>query len=353
MDRKRTIAIIIFPLALALLCLGAYRGWMAWQDHIFLTEPPQAAGEKVVFRVDKGELLSTIARNLHEQGLITDTKRFLNLAREQSKASSARAGKFLLSTGWLPGKILDVITTTPGILKRVSIPEGLHWWDIAERLEQAGMGSAEELKTAIHDRTLLEKYGIQADSAEGYLYPETYMLSAPDTGRARYMVETMIKQFFTAAKKAWPEGLPEWKELNHVVTLASIVEKETGAAVERPRIAGVFTNRLKRGMLLQTDPSTIYGLGPEFDGNLTRAHLKSKKNPYNTYTHPGLPPGPICSPGLEAIRAVLHPEKHKYLYFVAKGDGTHHFSPTLKEHNRAVRKYQIRRNRKTYRSTAQ
>jgi UPF0755 protein len=135
----------------------------------------------------------------------------------------------------------------------------------------------------------------------------------------------------------------EFPAIRDKVTLASLVEKETGVAEERHRIAGVFVNRLKRGMRLQCDPTVIYGIGPEFDGNLKRKHLNNPANKYNTYRHGGLPPGPICSPGLDSIKAALNPEEHDFLYFVSRGDGTHKFSKTLAEHNRAVRRFQLRR----------
>jgi UPF0755 protein len=165
------------------------------------------------------------------------------------------------------------------------------------------------------------------------------------------MAEVMLKEFFRNARKVWPGGLPDFEEMQRTVILASLIEKETGDTSERARISGVFHNRLRRGMLIQCDPTIIYGLGPDFDGNLRKSDLTNRENPYNTYVHRGLPPGPICSPGLDSLLAAVHPEQHAYLYFVARGDGSHHFSRTLEEHNQAVRKFQLDRNRKTYRST--
>lgn len=350
MARKRTLIIILILLGLAAVAAGTHVGLEAWREHRFLTVPPEQAGHDVLFRVSKGQPLSTIARNLKKQNIITDTRRFLALAVRQGKSQSARAGQFRLNTGWLPNAVLTELTSTPGIMKRIGFREGLNWWQTARIAARADMGTVQEFDAAVHDRDLLQRYGIPADSVEGYLFPETYLISPPARDRAKVMVATMLDQFFAEAAEAWPAGLPPRTKIHKAVILASLVEKETGKASERRRIAGVFANRLKRGMLLQTDPTIIYGLGPEFDGNLRRSHLKDKTNPYNTYMHPGLPPGPICSPGLDSLRAVLDPEPHNYLYFVAKGDGTHHFSATLAEHNRAVHKYQIRRNRSTYRS---
>ena len=352
MARKR---ILILSLAALVLLAGAgaggWLGWRAWQEHRFLTMPPETPGRDMVFRVEPGEILSTIARNLHRAGLITDARRFLRLAAAEGKGSSVRAGEFRLNTGWTPHQLLYELTTSSGIMKKVSVREGLTWWQTADRVEQAGLGTREGFARAVADPRLLDRFGIRATNAEGYLFPETYLLTPPLDDQSRYMAETMIEEFFKNARKIWPAGPPPFKELHRVVILASLVEKETGDPSERGRIAGVFANRLKKGMLIQADPTIIYGLGPDFDGNIRKSDLQNRENPYNTYAHRGLPPGPICSPGLDALRAAAHPEAHDFLYFVAKGDGTHHFSATLREHNNAVIKYQLRRNRKTYRST--
>ena len=160
-------------------------------------------------------------------------------------------------------------------------------------------------------------------------------------------VEAMLKEFWKQSEAVWPgETKPKGKDLLAAITLASIVEKETGVDAERPRVAGVFANRLAKGMLLQTDPTIIYGLGEKFDGNLTRANLEDTANPYNTYVRPGLPPGPICSPGLKSLQAVAAPEVHDLYYFVATGEGEHKFSKTLDEHINAVNKYQRKRGKK-------
>ncbi|QGY40149.1 endolytic transglycosylase MltG [Pseudodesulfovibrio cashew] len=352
MARKRTLFIGIAVLALlAGIGLGGYRWHKAWQEKQFLTVPPETPGRDVVFRVEPGQIFTTISRNLKQAGLITDTRRFLGLAARSGRTSSIRAGVFKLNTGWVPEAVLHELTTSAGIMKKVAVREGLTWWQTGDRISEAGIGSGETFAEAVRDPDLLAKYGIKAGDAEGYLFPETYLLTPPRGDQSPYMAETMIREFFKNAAKAWPEGLPPFKKMHETVILASIVEKETGDASERARIAGVFRNRLKKRMLIQSDPTIIYGLGPSFDGNLRKSDLQDKGNRYNTYTHAGLPPGPICSPGLDALKAAIHPEKHDFLYFVAKGDGTHHFSRTLDEHNRAVRKYQMHRNRSTYRST--
>lgn len=322
-----------------------------WLSHDFLNNPPEEPGREISFLVEPGQPFLIVARNLKKESLIKDVGRFVKLADQNDKTASVRAGEFLLNTGWLPHEILNVLTSTPGVMTKVQIREGLSWWQTAKLVEKADLGAFEEFRTVTHDPAFLAEHDIPADNAEGYLFPETYLLTMPRKDKAATIAATMLREFRKNVEKVWPEKKPGPEELHKLITLASLVEKETGAPEERQRIAGVFANRLKRGMLVQADPATIYGLGPEFSGNLTRKHLESETNPYNTYKQPGLPPGPICSPGLESIMAAAHPEKHSYLYFVAKGDGTHHFSKSFSEHDKAVTKYQLRRNRKTYRST--
>lgn len=352
MARKRTLLIILATIVLLTgLGVGGYHGFHAWQEHQFLTVPPETPGRTLLFRVNPGQTLSTIAKNLKKTRLITDLPRFRRLAMAKGKSTSIRAGEFKLNTGWTPDRILHELTTSAGIMKKVSIREGLTWWQTADLIHDAGLGTREVFAKAVADPTLLARHGIKAGDAEGYLFPETYLLTPPQGDQSYAMAELMLKEFFKNARKVWPQGLPPFSELHRTVIIASLVEKETGDAGERKRIAGVFHNRLKKRMLIQADPTIIYGLGPAFDGNIRKNHLRDKKNPYNTYVHRGLPPGPICSPGLEALLAAAAPEAHNYLYFVAKGDGSHHFSATLKEHNNAVIKYQLRRNHDTYRST--
>ena len=354
MARFRYFLIALVLLAvLAGLGAGGYVWYKAHQERLFLATPPETPGREVLFRVEPGQLFTTVAANLKSEGLITDTRRFYRLAVRSGKGSAVRAGVFKLSTGWVPARILDELTSSAGVMRRVSVREGLSWWQTASVIEAAGLGDADGFAEAVADPGLLAEFGIQAQNAEGYLFPETYLLTPPKDHPARHMAEVMIREFFKNARKVWPGGLPGFEEMHRTVILASLVEKETGDETERARIAGVFANRLKKHMLIQCDPTIIYGLGRDFDGNLKRSDLLNRENPYNTYVHPGLPPGPICSPGLDSLMAAAHPEQHGYLYFVAKGDGSHQFSRTLAEHNRAVHKYQLRRNRSTYRSTKQ
>lgn len=316
-----------------------------------LLGPAEVPGREVVVLIRPGMSLPAIATELERQGLIKSTYAFLFLARLHDRLGAARAGEFRLSSGWPPQEILRVLTSTSGLLHRVQLREGLSWWAAAKIFEAEGLAGREDFARAMGNATLLEKYGIPGPSAEGFLFPQTYLLPrSPDNGGTA-SVEALLKEFERQARKLWPQGLPPAEELRRVVILASLVERETGEGAERPRIAGVFANRLRMGMRLQCDPTTIYGLGPDFDGNLRRSHLEDAANPYNTYAHAGLPPGPICSPGLESLRAAMHPEANDFFYFVARGDGSHEFSRTLEEHNRAVTRFQRHRDKDSYRST--
>jgi len=313
----------------------------------------EAPGRESVLFIRPGMTLPAIARELESQGLIRNAQAFVLLAKLHGTTSGAKAGEFLLSSGWTPQEILRVITTTGGIQHRVVVREGLPWWTAAKLFEADGLTDQAGFALAMKNATLLQKYAIPSDSAEGFLFPETYQLPRTPGAGGTAAVEAMLKEFDHQAKKLWPQGPPPARELMRIVILASLVERETGAAFERPRIAGVFLNRLKLGMRLQCDPTTIYGLGPGFEGDLKRVHLEDASNPYNTYARTGLPPGPICSPGLESLKAALNPEPHDFLYFVARGDGTHEFSSTLDEHNRAVNRFQRRRDPEAYTSAPQ
>lgn len=338
-------------LAFGIMAVGT---WFIIKTSMFLYVPPEDPGREVVFVVEPGQTFLQIARNLHAENLITDVKRFWGMAEEKGLTAKVKAGEFLLHTNWLPDKVLETITSSPGILHPFTVREGLTWWQVGALMEEAGLATAEEFAAAVRDPELLAKYAIPADTAEGYLFPETYMLTKAGDNSARTLTERMVKECFRVVDEVYPMGRPTPQSLHQTIILASIVEKETGDVSERARIAGVYTNRLRRPMRLQADPTTIYGLGPEFNGNLRFKHLEDRGNPYNTYQHDGLPPGPICSPGKGAIEGAEHPEDHHYLYFVAKGDGTHHFSKTLREHNQAVGRYQKwGRDRKSYTSSPQ
>ena len=354
----------LFRLFLLVLLLAAAGGAWLWREaQTFLDTPAGHPGEAVIFDVPPGAHLTKIADELASRGLITSARNFVLLARWKKQENRLQAGRFALEGGWRPEQVLEALVSGRPVLQRVTVPEGLTWWQTGRLLENEGLVDFAAFREAITDPDFLRHYGIPFSTAEGFLMPDTYLVKPPDAAaeaaggetaqaarkaQARAVAGRMIDNFWRETAQLWPdaagrEGVaarPPADQLKKWVTLASIVEKETGIPAERARVAGVYENRLTRGMLLQADPTVIYGLGPAFDGNLRRAHLDDAANPYNTYQRPGLPPGPISSFGTAALAAAIRPEQHGFLYFVAKTDGgEHQFSATLQEHNRAVRDY--------------
>ncbi|WP_297219143.1 endolytic transglycosylase MltG [uncultured Desulfovibrio sp.] len=341
----RCLALLFF---LALLAAGG----AAYVGYTFLQTPPETAGREELFDVPPGARFARVAEALEARGLVTDARKFCWLARYRKMDARLQAGRFALRTDWKPDQVLDWLVNGQPVLFRVTVPEGLTWWQTGRVLEEAGLVRFEDFRAVIMDKDFLRKYGIPFATAEGFLMPDTYLLKkadVPDMAQARSVAGRLVDTFWRKAAPLWPDGKkPASEELRRLVILASIVERETAIDAERPRVAGVYANRLQRNMLLQADPTVIYGLGPSFDGNLRRSHLDDPANPYNTYQRPGLPPGPICSFGVAALAAAITPEQHRYLYFVAKVDGGEHvFSTNLNDHNRAVRQYlRNRRNRR-------
>jgi UPF0755 protein len=333
---KRAVAVMV----LVVLACSAI---MAWRVHQFLTVPPETPGREVIVTIEQGMSFDQIAGLLYKESVVSDPLAFKLLARFTKQDGRLKAGEYRLNTGLTPMQVLDLLVSGQAILFRLTVPEGLTMRQIAKLAEQVGIGSAASFDKAARDKELLAKYNIPSDNAEGFLFPDTYLFTRKPGNDARQVVEAMLAQFVKHAAKVWPDGLPQGKDLFDAVTMASLVEKETAQPAERAKIAGVFANRLRLKMLLQTDPTVIYGLGERFDGTLHRVNLDDPKNPYNTYQHPGLPPGPICNPGLESLKAAADPETHDFLYFVSKNDGTHFFSKSLEEHNSAVAKYQLRK----------
>lgn len=316
---------------------------VAYGIHSYLQNPivKETSVAKTVF-IPKGTGFNQVVHILSENGLLQSSWRFRLLAQYRNAASLIKAGEFEIQTHWTPDQLLNHLVAGRSQLYKVTIPEGLTLDEISIRLEKAGFGNAEEfrrLKTHLPLRQLIQLAPL-VESLEGFLFPETYFF--PKGASAENILAAMIQQFnqnYTPAdrQKATQMGLSDYE----VITLASIIEKETGMEQDRALVSAVFHNRLKRKMRLESDPTVIYGI-QDFDGNLTRKHLKTPM-PYNTYTNFGLPPGPICNPGKAAIQSTLHPAAVNYLYFVARGDGTSQFSSNLKAHNRAVYRYQKNR----------
>lgn len=365
----------LLRLCLVLLLAALAGGFWIWREaQIFLNTPSGTKGQQEIIDVPPGARLNKIADELAARGLISSARNFILLARWKKQANRLQAGRFALEGGWKPEQVLEALVNGRPVLQRITVPEGLTWWQTGRLLESEGLVRFDDFCEVIADPAFLRHYGIPFATAEGFLMPDTYLLKPPDASaqeaggeaaqaasraQARAVAGRMIDNFWRKTAQLWPNGgghqglaaRPGASELKKWVTLASIVEKETGIANERARVAGVYENRLKKGMLLQADPTVIYGLGPAFDGNLKRVHLEDAANPYNTYQRPGLPPGPISSFGTAALASAIQPEQHDFLYFVAKTDGgEHQFSATLQEHNRAVRDY-LRQRRTAPRGT--
>lgn len=292
-------------------------------------------GQGVNFTVKNGEGFSSINYRLRKEGIISDARFFHYFTKYTNQLGSLKAGLYTIPTGVTMPQVLDILTSGVAQLTRITIPEGKNLYEIGKILEKKGITTYKAFIDMARNQELIGKLGIKAPSLEGYLFPETYMF-APNTP-AKLVVVTMLKQFNQVTKSM--DLRHSFLSPHEVIILASIVEKETGAKWERPTIAGVYLNRLKKPMRLQADPTTIYGIWESYNGNLRRKHLL-QKTAYNTYKMSGLPLGPIANPSIEAIKAVLNPKKHNFIYFVSKNDGTHVFTPTYKKHLRAVNYWQ-------------
>jgi len=306
--------------------------------------PLAAAGiteneKAVIFQLKQGEMLDGVAKRLKSAGVIGDIDSFKLAARISGRADSLRAGYYLIEPHESYDTLLDKLVSGRSHAIMVTIPEGFTIFKIAALLERKGLVKSGDFLAACADKELIKKYNIPAGlSLEGYLYPETYSL--PLGSSAAQIVRIFTGRFDAIALTIDKAALGN-RSLHQLLTMASIVEREARVASERPLIAGVYYNRLKTGMKLQADPTLIYALElrGDYDGDIRREHF-TYDSPYNTYRYYRLPPGPIGNPGIASIRAALAPQQSEYLYFVAKPDGSHQFSKTLEEHNRAVDQYQ-------------
>jgi len=336
----KKLLIIFFALAFVAICTVGllYMHLMSWAER-----PAETKAVEKLFTVAPGQGLGKTAHALQQEGLVSDALRFTILARLNKQDKLIKAGEYIFSSKMTPNEILGQMVEGRVHLYRVTIPEGFNLVQIAATVAAAGLTTETDFLKTARDPKTAESLDIQGKTVEGYLFPDTYYF--PRGLDSATIIATMVKQFEAAFKPEWRRRAEELGlSVHEVVTLASIIEKETGAPEERPLIASVFHNRLKKGMRLETDPTVIYGI-PDFDGNIKRRHLETY-TPYNTYKIKGLPPGPIASPGAMAMEAALYPARTDYLYFVSKKDGTHHFSKTHKEHKAAVRKYQLRRKKR-------
>jgi len=310
--------------------------WMA----SFSKTPAASTSKPVNFTVSSGQHLSAIARNLKSQELISDPSAFKLYVRLKKAGTRIKAGEYEMNTGMSPETILNILTSGKNKLYRLTIPEGKNIREIAERAQAAGLCSRQHFLSLCNDLEFINQFELPGMTLEGYLFPDTYFFSRETD--CKTLIKKMVSTFNRTFNDTWKARAKEiGLTVHEVVILASIIEKETGDAKERPLIASVFHNRLKRRMRLESDPTVIYGVS-DYHGRIRYKHLR-RVTPYNTYQIAGLPAGPIANPGAQALEAALYPARTDYLFFVSKNDTTHQFSTNLKDHNKAVRKYQLNR----------
>jgi UPF0755 protein len=327
---------LISILLIFFVCAGSTAYYLSYVNRpvAFVSDGQQ---DSIVVVIPKGSSVKTIAEILGQNNVITNDFRFLILAKISGYSTRLQAGEFLMPLGKNPREILEFLATAKPVTYSITIPEGLTAAQIAAIFAEGKWCNEETFLSLVHDKEQIAQFGLTSGhSLEGYLFPDTYIFTREMYGAGR-IIALMLGRF----KAVWEEesaGIVPEPDVDKTVILASIVEKETADPAERGLIAGVFRNRLARGMKLQSDPTVVYG-ATDYDGVITKTHLTTPSE-YNTYIIDGLPVGPICNPGREAISAVLHPLESSHLYFVSKNDGTHQFSANLADHNRAVQKYQ-------------
>ncbi len=313
------------------LFLGPIIGLALASFHVYRLWEVPYVGPSKLFKVAQGDTFAQINYRLYKEGLISNPRLFHYYNRYHQTLNSYKVGTYQIPSGATMASVFEIFIHGTPLTTNITIPEGKNIYEIGRILEVQKLSTYQEFIKLAKDSEFMHELGVEGGTVEGYLYPETYRFS-PEVD-AKTIIKTMVGQF---KKKTSTLDFSQSKLTPHeVVILASIVEKETGARKERPIIAGVFHNRLKKRMKLQSDPTTIYGIFETFTGNIKKSDLLTK-SAYNTYTVEALPAGPISNPGIDAIKAVLYPEKSDYLYFVSNNDGTHTFSATYEEHNLAV-----------------
>lgn len=325
-------------LSIALMLFAAAIGLGAWQAQQFMTTAVSLPSGGVEFEISPGSSFAAVTKQLVDEHVIDDDRWLRIYGRWSGAASAVQAGDYLIEDGATPASILQQFTSGDVRLYSFTIVEGWNHRDLLDALHSNDFITAS--MTAEDWPSLLSDLGADALHPEGLFLPETYRIPRNTSDRellaqAYALMQAVLTEEWQARDEAAAVNSPY-----EALVLASIVEKETARADERPRIAGVFTRRLQKPMRLQTDPTVIYGIGPQFNGNLTRKDLQTD-TPYNTYTRRGLPPTPIAMPGRAAIHSALHPAEGEELYFVATGlgDGGHRFSTTKSEHDDAVAEY--------------
>ncbi len=327
-----------------LVCVLAGLSALGWVVSA-LWVPADPHGPDSVFRIGAGDTLRVVAERLHASELMKLSPAiFVYWGRLTGAERSIKSGEYDLTPRMTPVQILEKLVSGNVKTHAVTLPEGIRLDEVAARLERAQIVTSEKFLERAREGEFARALGIEGDSFEGYIYPETYRFRRP-TPPDEILERTLAEFLGRLTDEDYAKIKKTGRTLHDIVTMASIVEKETAVDEERPLIAAVFWNRLKKRMRLQSDPTVIYGLIETqgyFDGDIRYQDLRAD-NAYNTYTRGGLPPGPIANTSVASVRAVLEPASVPYLYFVSRNNGTHEFSTTLAEHTRAVHRYQTRR----------
>lgn len=323
-----------------LLLLSLVGGWFGFGYQSFVSAPLLVAEEGALIEVRPGASLTAVARQLESEGYISSARYFVWMARLSDTAHQIRAGEYRIDRSMTARQLLQAMVEGRVQLYALTLVEGWNFRQVMDAVRTSPY--LMQTLAGLTDGEVMERLGYADEHPEGRFFPDTYHfprgLSDVEFLRRAYRQMSDVLAYEWERRS---EGLP-LRTPDEALVLASIIEKETAVPSERGAIAGVFVRRLQKRMRLQTDPTVIYGMGLDFDGNLRRRDLVTD-TPYNTYTRHGLPPTPIAMPGRDSIHAALHPAPGEALYFVARGDGSHHFSATLEEHNRAVRYYQLGR----------
>jgi UPF0755 protein len=336
--RKIVGTVVLVGLATAL--YAAHSKLPGFLNELSSKSKPKAVttGQDVIVTIPKGATVSQVGGILEDEGVISSRLVFKLVSLIRGEQKNIKAGDYALKTGSDAGDVLDQLISGKTLMFSLTVPEGYDMFQVAELFEKLGVCPKDDFLNLAKDPRFLKEMGVEGQSVEGYLFPDTYFLRYAEKGDAKYIIRKMVQRFTQVYDKYVRPTADQysWSTVQ-VLTLASLVEKEARAS-EHALVSAVFHNRLRKNMPLQSDPTVIYGIKP-MGSKITRADL-NRKHPYNTYQNAGLPPGPIANPGKASLVAAVQPDDVDYLYFVAKNDGTHQFSPNLKEHNHWVDLYQ-------------
>lgn len=329
---KKLFAVILLSAFVSIAAAG-----VVVHDLLHYAETPVGSiREPVILEIHRGERFDSVSKKLEEKNLVGSRLKWTIVARTTGHDETIRFGEYRITPDMTPMDILNRFSRGDVVLHKVTLPEGFTLRQIAARLEAAGLCSKDAFIALATDPQFAENLQIPGETFEGYLFPDTYFFEKSPSEKD--VIQAMVGRFHSTFTQDWKNRAAQMGFTVHeIVTLASIIEKETGLDTERPIVSSVFHNRLKRNMRLESDPTVIYGID-DFDGRIRTRHLR-ESTPYNTYVQKGLPPGPIANPGFGSMHAALYPEDTDYLFFVAKSERAHHFSETYEEHRRAVRKY--------------